>query len=69
MEKDTVVRIVTIPDDLAAALKENGIAEAFDALSYTLRKENVRSIEEAKAAETRAKRIQKTVDMLLAKKK
>lgn len=68
LEKDTAERTVTIPDDLAAALKENGIAEAFDALSYTLRKENVRSIEEAKASETRARRIQKTIDMLLAKK-
>ncbi|MFT3743793.1 MAG: YdeI/OmpD-associated family protein [Pyrinomonadaceae bacterium] len=68
LEKDTAERTVTIPDDLAAALKENGVSEAFDALSYTLRKENVRSIEEAKAAETRTRRIQKTVDMLLTKK-
>lgn len=68
LEKDAVERTVEIPDDLAATLKENGVADAFDALSYTLRKENVRSINEAKAAETRTKRIQKTVDLLLAKK-
>jgi len=69
LEKDTAERTVTIPNDLAASLKENGVADAFDALSYTLRKENVRSVEEAKAVETRIKRIQKTVDMLLAKRK
>lgn len=69
LEKDTAERVVTIPNDLAAALKENGVAAAFDTLSYTLRKENVRSVEEARAAETRTRRIQKTVDMLLAKRK
>lgn len=49
---------VTIPDDLAAALAEkSGATAAFDALSYTARKEFVRQVESAKAAETRTRRI------------
>lgn len=69
VEKDAAERTVTVPDDLAKALTEHGVAHTFDSLSYTLRKENVRSIEEAKAAETRERRIRKTIDMLVAKKK
>ncbi|MBZ0317249.1 MAG: YdeI/OmpD-associated family protein [Anaerolineae bacterium] len=55
---DETPRTVTIPDDLAAALAEkSGAAAAFDALSYTARKEFVRQVESAKAAETRTRRI------------
>lgn len=55
---DEAPRTVTIPDDLAAALAEKpGAAAAFDALSYTARKEFVRQVESAKAAETRTRRI------------
>lgn len=55
---DEAPRTVTVPDDLAAALVEkSGAAAAFDALSYTARKEFVRQVESAKAAETRTRRI------------
>lgn len=67
LEKDTAERKVAIPADLAAALEESGISEVFDALSYTLRKEHVRSIEDVKTHETRTRRIEKTIVLLTAK--
>lgn len=61
---DTAPRTVTVPDDFAAALDAAGVREKFDKLSFTHRKEHVRAIEEAKAAETRARRIAKSVAMI-----
>ena len=62
---DTEPREVTAPEDLAVALDAvPGARRAFDALSYTNRKEIVRAVEEAKAAETRARRIRKAVEEL-----
>jgi hypothetical protein len=62
LELDTAPRTVDVPDDLAAALAARpGLREAFDALSYTARKEHVRQVESAKAAETRQRRIEKIV--------
>lgn len=56
---------LVVPDDLRAALKKNKLALAtFDAFSYSHRKEYVEWIEEAKRPETRAVRIQKTVQQL-----
>lgn len=58
IELDTAPRTVEVPADLTAALAAKpGAAAAFDALSYTMRKEYVRQVEEAKAQETRARRI------------
>jgi len=57
LELDTQPRTVEVPDDLAAALSDQGLREAFDALSYSARKEHVRQVESAKAAETRARRV------------
>ena len=58
LELDTEPRTVDVPDDLKAALSEKaGATEAFDALSYTMRKEYVRQVEEAKAQATRERRI------------
>ena len=68
LELDAAPREVEVPKDLAAALKKAGVRAAFDGLSFTYRKEHVRSIEEAKAPETRARRIEKAVAMVLAKK-
>jgi uncharacterized protein YdeI (YjbR/CyaY-like superfamily) len=65
LELDTAPRTVEVPDDLAAALAQKpGAKAAFDALSYTLRKEHVRQVEEAKAQETRERRIAKIVAQL-----
>ena len=55
------------PPDLLAAVDAAGIREAWEKLSYTHRKEHVRAIEEAKAPETRQRRIEKAVAMVTAK--
>jgi hypothetical protein len=65
---DDVPREVTLPEDLAAALDAEARA-AYDALSYTHRKEWVRWVEEAKKPETRATRVDKTVAGLRAGRK
>lgn len=55
---DLAPRIVEAPADLAAALAaQPGATAAFDALSYTMRKEYVRQVEVAKAPATRERRI------------
>jgi hypothetical protein len=55
---DTAPRTVEIPDDLKAALDASPTAAAaWQELSYTHRKEHVRSVLDAKKAETRTRRI------------
>jgi bifunctional DNA-binding transcriptional regulator/antitoxin component of YhaV-PrlF toxin-antitoxin module len=68
LQHDAGERIVEVPKDLAAELKKAGLRDRFDAMSYTHRKEHVRAIEEAKAAETRTRRIAKTIEMIAAMK-
>ena len=63
---DGAERSVEVPDDLAAALADAGATEAFAALAPSHRKEYVRWVTEAKKAETRASRIAKAVEMVLA---
>ncbi|MCU0466145.1 MAG: YdeI/OmpD-associated family protein [Anaerolineae bacterium] len=58
LELDTAPRTVELPEDLSAALAaKTGAQAAFDALAPSKRKEFVRQVEEAKAPETRARRI------------
>jgi hypothetical protein len=65
LERDDEPRTVEVPSDLAAALDADPVVrETFDGLSYTHRKEYVRWIEEAKRAETRTRRVEKSVEML-----
>lgn len=67
LELDTAPRTVELPDDLAAALAARpGARAAFDALAYSARKEHVRQVTEAKAKETRERRIAKIVAGLIA---
>ncbi|HXN44409.1 MAG TPA: YdeI/OmpD-associated family protein [Xanthobacteraceae bacterium] len=62
---DTAPRTVETPPDLAAALKrDKNAAAAWEALSYTNRKEHARGLEEAKRPETRARRLAKTLEFL-----
>jgi len=58
---DSAPREVEVPDGLAAALQEAGARAAFDALSPSARKAHVTSVEGAKAADTRARRVEKIV--------
>ncbi|MEJ7849320.1 MAG: YdeI/OmpD-associated family protein [Pyrinomonadaceae bacterium] len=67
MELDTEARTVETPRDLEKALKEGSLQIAWEKLSYTHRKEHVRAIEESKKPETRARRIEKAIEMIKAK--
>jgi uncharacterized protein YdeI (YjbR/CyaY-like superfamily) len=66
VERDVAQREVEVPDELAAALKESaGASAAFDALSYSHRREHALYVGEAKKAETRERRARATVERLL----
>jgi hypothetical protein len=65
IELDTEPREVTVPADFADALSRDAEAKAyFDTLSYSHQLRWVLSIEGAKAAETRQRRIDKAVSTL-----
>lgn len=67
LELDTEPRVVTPPADLKKALRAvPGATERWKALSYTHQREHVEAIEGAKAADTRARRILKAVEMIMA---
>ena len=58
VEVDKLAREVSVPEDLAVALAaEPSVRATFDALSYSRRRQIVLSVEGAKAAETRTRRI------------
>lgn len=70
LEPDVAERTVTIPTDLAKELKKDkSLKETWDKLNFTIRKENVRALEEAKQQETRERRLAKTLAMLSDKAK
>lgn len=67
LELDTAPREVTVPPDFAAALDGDDQARRFfDGLSYSNKRRFVLSIEGAKTAETRQRRIEKAVASLSA---
>ncbi|WP_062516969.1 YdeI/OmpD-associated family protein [Demequina gelatinilytica] len=56
------------PEDLAAALDAEGsVRAAFDALTVSQRRQHIRVIDQAKGAETRARRIGKVVEEMRAR--
>jgi len=62
---DTAPRVMAVPDDLAAALDaEPAARRTFDGLSYSLQRFHVESVTGAKTAETRQRRIAKSVATL-----
>ena len=62
LEVDDAPREVEVPEDLRAALASDDAARAaFEKLSYSNQRRIVLSVEGAKAAETRARRIDKAV--------
>lgn len=66
LERDDAPRGVEVPHDLAAAMAAApGAAEAWEKLAPSHRKEHARSITEAKAPETRARRVEKAIAKLL----
>lgn len=64
LELDAGVRAVEMPDDLVIALDSSGLREVFEGLSYSKRKEFARQVAEAKAADTRLRRIEKVLASL-----
>lgn len=66
--KDDAPRTVETPPALAKALAKNAKAKAaWDKLAPSHKKEHARAIDEAKKDETRTKRIEKTIEMLVTK--
>ncbi|WP_433732401.1 YdeI/OmpD-associated family protein [Nocardia sp. CA-129566] len=61
VERDDAERTVEVPADLAAALADAGVRAAFDALSFTARRELVTGVVAAKRPDTRSRRIQQAV--------
>jgi hypothetical protein len=65
LEKDAAPRVIKTPRYLRAALsKDRKAEERFEKLSYSHKKEYLDWIESAKREETRARRIEKMLDML-----
>jgi bacteriocin resistance YdeI/OmpD-like protein/uncharacterized protein DUF1905 len=66
VENDEAPREVEIPDELAKALRKHRVArETFASLSYSHRREYVGYVTEARKPETRARRVERTIEMLV----
>lgn len=62
---DTAPRTVEVPADLAQALaRDKKAAAAWDALSFTNKKEHAQALEGAKRPETRERRLAQTLEFL-----
>ena len=65
IQRDDSPREVDVPDDLTRALaKDRTAKQAFDALSFTHRKEYAQWVAGAKKQETRDRRLARAVEML-----
>lgn len=64
LELDTAPRTVEVPEDLARALDAAGLRSRFDALPPSRRGAHVGAVEGAKAAATRARRVEAVVAAL-----
>jgi len=64
LEIDALPRVIDVPEDLAAALQEAGVRAAFDTLSNSRQRALADPVSQAKAPETRARRIAKAVEAL-----
>lgn len=64
LELDDGYRQVDIPEELAKALATHGLSDTFRDMAYSKRKEFARQVSDAKAVETRARRIEKIIHQL-----
>lgn len=62
LELESGHREVELPTELEDALNSAGLRDTFEALTYSKRKEFARQVAEAKAAETKAKRVAKVIE-------
>ena len=67
LELDSGRREVDVPAELASALTQFGLTDAFEALTYSARKEHARKVSEAKADETRQRRINAVLESLTSR--
>ena len=65
LELDSGYRHVDVPAALAEALAVKGLSKVYHNLNYSKRKEFARLISEAKAEDTRNRRIEKILDQLV----
>ncbi len=67
---DFINRTIHLPPDVIAAFRaQKGLQDFFNTMSFTHKKEFMQSIADAKKPETRARRIEKMIEMLLQKMK
>jgi len=64
LEVDTLPRTVDVPEDLARAFEAAGVRVAFETLSNSRQRALVDPVVQAKAPETRQRRIDKAVEAL-----
>lgn len=64
----TEKKAVVVPDDLAAAMDAAGVRPFFDGLSNSIQRFHIDQVNGAKAADTRARRVEKAVATFLAGK-
>jgi bifunctional DNA-binding transcriptional regulator/antitoxin component of YhaV-PrlF toxin-antitoxin module len=64
LELDDGYRHVDVPAALSDALNAHGLSETFHDLTYSTRKEYARQVSEAKAEDTRQRRIEKIIGEL-----
>lgn len=68
IERDEQERTLEVPPDLSTALDaEPGLRTAFEALSYTRRREHAAALSSAKRPETRERRLAALVEELLGR--
>lgn len=68
LDLDSEPRVVKPPADLVKALKAASLWDRWQDLSYSHQREHVEAIEEAKKPETRARRIERAVQMVRLKR-
>jgi bifunctional DNA-binding transcriptional regulator/antitoxin component of YhaV-PrlF toxin-antitoxin module len=64
LELDAGYRNVDVPAELQEALRSNGLSGVFAELAYSKRKEYARQVAEAKAEDTKARRITNIINAL-----
>ena len=64
LELDAGYREVDMPEELLGALSLARLEDAFAELSYSKRKEFARSVREAKATDTKSRRVQAVIESL-----
>jgi bifunctional DNA-binding transcriptional regulator/antitoxin component of YhaV-PrlF toxin-antitoxin module len=64
LELDAGYRHVDVPNELCDALAAQGLSDVFHDLTYSRRKEYARQVSEAKADDTRQRRIEKIIKEL-----